>query len=85
MSRDIFVQCSLEANEIFQKNPETLHVDMLICTIELGNSTRTYKIIGIDQTAKTVDLVLPDLVKQTVPMSSLYSPHMALQLFENLL
>jgi len=79
MSRAIFEQVSLEANKVFQSNHPPLEVGELICTVALGNNCKQYKIFQINEA--TVTISLPDMVMETVEISSLYYPYMAIKLY----
>jgi hypothetical protein len=81
MSRAIFEQISLQANEVFKKAHAPLEPDMLICTIAEGNNCKRYKIFEINEEIGTVVIALPDMEMVTVPIDSLYHPEVAIKLF----
>ena len=80
IDKAIFEQISLEANKVFQHDHPLLEKGELICTVELGNNCKQYKIFKINED-NTVNIALPDEVMKTVPVSSLYYPYMAIKLY----
>jgi hypothetical protein len=77
LPKSITLDINREANSRFRS--DELEVGQLVGTLECGNNNKAYKVWEIHE--DTVVVSLPDLVMQTVSKTSLYDPHICMDIF----